>query len=665
MAAGFSLSSLNPAQRDAVNALDGPVLILAGAGTGKTRTVTCRIAHMVERGIPPAEILAVTFTNKAAAEMRERVGGMVRKKAAEQITVCTFHSLCVRLLRVGIERLGYKRNFAIFTGSDQEGLMKQLIVRMGGAKEKLEARMVLGMISKAKNAGRPADTQSDDFVADLARAYQNELRAQNAVDFDDLLILAEQLLREHPDVRRECQQRFTRITVDEFQDTNGLQMQLLQLLVGPAGHVCVVGDDDQSIYGWRGAEVANILQFERFFANPKVIKLQENYRSTVAVLHTANSLIRHNAGRRDKSLIATKAGGEPVRLVAMPGDDEEAEFIAEEIHAEQGLTKKPLEDFAILFRTNGQSRKIEEALRQLKLPYRMVGAQSFFDRREIRDVLAYLQVLATPEADVPLLRILNTPARGISQGTAMLALDWSRDNHRSVWETLGDLRFKSPLSTKVCNALDSFVTMVLDAREQLERGSNPGGVLRALLEAMDYVGWLKRGCKTEAEVNQRAEGVHALIEDLCKYASRGKSLQQFLDDMALSADRDDDDLDKKQGVTLITLHAAKGLEYPVVYLVGLEEGVLPHRRSVEEGTRDEERRLLYVGITRAQERLTMTYCSTRLKWGEKTACQPSSFIGELDDEHLLFTSYDDVMGAEASPEETENFFADLRSMLEG
>jgi DNA helicase-2/ATP-dependent DNA helicase PcrA len=666
MASGFSLSTLNAAQRDAVNALDGPVLILAGAGTGKTRTVTCRIANMVDKGIPPEEILAVTFTNKAASEMRERVGGMVRKKAAAAITVCTFHSLCVRLLRVGIDRLGYKKNFAIFTGQDQEGLMKQLIVRKGGAKEKLDARMVLGMISKAKNAGREPDDQNDDFIGALALAYQNELRAQNAVDFDDLLILAEKLLREHADVRHECQQKYTRITVDEFQDTNGLQMQLLQLLVGPADHVCVVGDDDQSIYGWRGAEVANILQFERFFANPKVIKLQENYRSTLAVLHTANSLIRHNTGRREKSLIATKPGGEPVRIVAMPGDEEEAEFIADEINNEQGLTKRPLEDFAILFRTNGQSRKIEEALRHFKLPYRMVGAQSFFDRREIRDVLGYLQVLATPEADIPLLRILNTPARGISQGTAMLALDWSRENSRSVWETLGDPRFKEPFSTKVCNALDAFVALILTAREAVyERGVNPGGVLRGLLEEIDYVGWLKRGCKTEAEVNQRSEGVHELTEDLAKYAGKGRSLQQFLDDMALSADRDDDDLEKKQGVTLITLHAAKGLEYPIVYLVGLEEGVLPHRRSIEEGTRDEERRLLYVGITRAQERLTMTYCSTRMKWGEKTSCQSSSFIVELDEEHLIHTTYDDVMGAEASPEETENFFAGLRSMLEG
>ncbi|MFK7909630.1 MAG: ATP-dependent helicase, partial [Akkermansiaceae bacterium] len=304
----FQVSSLNSAQAEAVNALDGPVLILAGAGTGKTRTVTCRIAHMVERDIAPENILAVTFTNKAANEMRERVGDMVSKAAGKEITVCTFHSLCVRILRTGIDRLGYKQNFSIYTGNDQTGLIKQIIVRKGGADEKLEPGVVLSMISKAKNAGGDADSIDDPFIADIAKAYQNELRAQNAVDFDDLLLLAERLLREYPDVREICRNRWTRITVDEFQDTNGLQMRLLQQLVGAPYHVCVVGDDDQSIYGWRGAEVENILQFEKFFPNPKVIRLENNYRSSDAIIHTANSLIVHNVGRREKKLRAVKPG---------------------------------------------------------------------------------------------------------------------------------------------------------------------------------------------------------------------------------------------------------------------------------------------------------------------------------------------------------------------
>ena len=664
MASAFSFDSLNPAQREAVGALDGPVLILAGAGTGKTRTVTCRIAHMLERGVRPQNILAVTFTNKAASEMRERIGGMVSKKAAEEMTVSTFHSLCVKLLRGGIEKLGYKRNFAIFTGSDQIGLMKQLIVRKAGADEKIKPEAVMAEISRAKNKGIDPGELENEFFATLGRAYQNELRAQNAVDFDDLLVLAEQLLREHADVRDAFREQFKRVTVDEFQDTNALQMQLLQQLVGPPYHVCVVGDDDQSIYGWRGAEVANILQFEKFFPDPRIIRLEENYRSTHAVLHTANSLIKHNLGRREKILRSTRAGGTPVRIVAMPGDAEEAEFIAEEILADKATSKRAWEDFAILFRTNGQSRKLEEALRERKIPYRMVGAQSFYDRKEVRDVLAYCQVLASPDADVSLLRILNTPNRGIGQSTAVMATDWSRMHHQSVWQALCDPEFTAGLGTKAKHAIEDFVARIAGAKARIEIAmENPGDVLKSMLDGMDYLPWLERGCKTENEKQQRAEGVHDVVDQLRKHADKGKTLQAFLDSSALASDREDDDLEKKQGATLITLHASKGLEFPIVYLVGLEEGILPHKRSIVEGTRDEERRLLYVGITRAQEQLTMTYCAYRNKYGERTFCQSSSFITEIDDEHLLHTTYDDILGAEASDEELGSFFGGLKDML--
>ncbi len=436
MANDFAFESLNHAQREAVANLDGPVMILAGAGTGKTRTVTCRIAHMLERKIPPAEILAVTFTNKAAAEMKDRIAGMVNKTAAKEMTICTFHSLCVRLLRGGIDKLGYKKNFSITAYSDQVGIMKQLLVRKGGTDEKIKPQDVLSEISKAKNKGQDLQTLPDEFFAQLAVAYQNELRAQNAVDFDDLLLLAEQVLREHADVRAHFRSIYTRVTVDEFQDTNSLQMRLLQQLVGAPYHVCVVGDDDQSIYGWRGADVANILEFERFFPNPKIIRLEENYRSTEAILHTANSLIKHNTGRREKVLRSTRGDGENVRIVAMPGDDEEADFIADELLGEKSAHGREWEHFAILFRTNGQSRKLELALRDRKIPYRMVGAQSFYDRREIRDILAYIALLVSPENDIPLLRILNAPNRGIGQSTAILATDDSREKNRSVWQSL-------------------------------------------------------------------------------------------------------------------------------------------------------------------------------------------------------------------------------------
>ncbi len=501
----FSLSSLNQAQRAAVAALDGPVLILAGAGTGKTRTVTCRIARMLDAGISPDRVLAVTFTNKAAAEMRERIAGMVSKKAAGEMTVCTFHSLCVRILRGGIERLGYKRNFSICSHSDQMGILRELIVRKGGKDEKVRPEELLSAISNAKNRGLEPGDQEDDFHGALAVAYQNELRARNAVDFDDLLLLAERVLREHDDVREQFRRRFQRVTVDEFQDTNSLQMRLLQQLVGPPFHVCVVGDDDQSIYGWRGAESANILEFERFFPNPLIIRLEENYRSTRAVLHTANSLIRHNAGRREKALRSTRAGGDPVRVIAMPGDDEEASFIADDILALSGSgTRMPWEDFAVLFRTNNQSRKLEQALRERRVPYRMVGAQSFYDRREVRDVMAYAQLLAAPEADVPLLRVINSPSRGISQNTAVLATDWSRIHRKSVWEALCDPDFTHGLGAKARSAIEAFVALIGAAKCSIDVGrENPADVLHGLLREIEYLPWMQRSCKTDAECKQR------------------------------------------------------------------------------------------------------------------------------------------------------------------
>ena len=666
MAEAFSFSSLNGGQREAVSTLDGPVLILAGAGTGKTRTVTCRIAHMLERGIPAAGILAVTFTNKAAAEMGERVAGMCGQSASEEMTVCTFHSLCVRILREGIEKLGYKKNFSIYTGSDQIGLIKQLIVRNGGADERLEPKLVLSLISNAKNAGRAVDSNEDDLVNIVARAYNNELRAQNAVDFDDLLILAEKLLREHEDVRERMRRKYQYVTVDEFQDTNGLQMQLLQQLVGPPYHVCVVGDDDQSIYGFRGADPANILQFERFFPNPKVIRLEMNYRSSEAVLHTANSLIKQNIGRREKELRPTKMGGLPVRLVSMPGDEEEGLFVAEEIHDRQRSEGRPWEDFAILFRTNMQSRMLEEGLRTLKIPYRMVGAQSFYDRREVKDLISYLEVFSNLEADVPLLRILNSPPRGIGQGSSVLITDASREAECSVWEAMGMEGVHQQLSTKVRNSLNRFVELMMCYRDRLLSGAEcMGEVFKEFIEEMGYITWMNRGCKTDAEREQRASSVHDVIDALRDASTKKKTLKKFLDQSALASDKDDDDIEKQKGVCLITMHASKGLEFPIVYLVGMEDGILPHKRSIEEGTVDEERRILYVGITRAQEQLVMSFCQYRKKYGEMVFCQNSMFLKEIDYKFIVEEDYDDIMGAEASEEETEGFFSDLRSLLDG
>ncbi|MDG1974977.1 MAG: UvrD-helicase domain-containing protein [Akkermansiaceae bacterium] len=662
MSAGFSIESLNKEQREAVLALNGPVLILAGAGTGKTRTVSCRMSALLENGVKAENVLAVTFTNKSAAEMAERVMGMVGKKRGKALTVCTFHSLCLRILKRDIESLGYRKKFAVMAGGDQTGMIRQLIVRKGGRKINLKPGEVMSEISKAKNAELPLSGIEDDLIAEIAVAYQNELRAQNAVDFDDLLLLGERVLREYPEVRGYWQDRFRYVTVDEFQDTNSLQMKLLQQLVGEPYNICVVGDDDQSIYGWRGAQVANILQFERFFPNPKIIRLEENYRSTQAVLEVANSLIRNNVGRREKKLRPTIPGGDLVRLVSMPGDQEEAEWIVSEIvmQREEG---RVLEDFAILFRTNGQIRKMEEALREEKIPYRMVGAQSFYDRKEVRDVLSYVQVLNQPELDIPLLRILNTPPRGIGNTSSMAALDWSREKDQSIWETLIDSDFLIQVSKKVRNSIQTFTSQVEEVRRSLVDGVHAGIAVDQWLREMDFQEWLIRQCKTDKEKDTRREGVSATIASLTEAMKKGKSLSDFLDQAALDAEKEDD-LEQKSGVTLITLHAAKGLEYPIVYLVGLEEGILPHKRSIEEGARDEERRLLYVGITRAQEKMTMTYCATRVKWGKEEACEASSFIRELNPDWVHEEGYEDIMGAEASEEELRGFFNSMSAILD-
>ncbi|MBT6400496.1 MAG: UvrD-helicase domain-containing protein [Verrucomicrobia bacterium] len=662
MSAGFSIESLNKAQREAVLALNGPILILAGAGTGKTRTVTCRMSALLENGVDAENVLAVTFTNKSAAEMAERVMGMVGKKRGKALTVCTFHSLCLRILKRDIESLGYKKKFAVMAGGDQTGMIRQLIVRKGGRKINLKPGEVMSEISKAKNAELPLSGIEDDLIAEIAIAYQNELRAQNAVDFDDLLLLAERALREYPEVRGYWQDKFRYVTVDEFQDTNSLQMKLLQQLVGEPYNICVVGDDDQSIYGWRGAQVANILQFERFFPNPKIIRLEENYRSTQAVLEVANSLIRHNVGRREKKLRPTIPGGDLVRLVSMPGDQEESEWIVSEIvmQREEG---RVLEDFAILFRTNGQIRKMEEVLREEKIPYRMVGAQSFYDRKEVRDVLSYVQVLNQPELDIPLLRILNTPPRGIGNTTSMAALDWSREKDQSIWETLIDGDFLVQVSKKVRSSIQTFTGQVEEVRRSLIDGVHAGIAMDQWLREMDFHEWLMRQCKTDKEKDARREGVSTTIASLTEAIKKGKSLNDFLDQAALDGEKEDD-LEKKSGVTLITLHAAKGLEYPIVYLVGLEEGILPHKRSIEEGARDEERRLLYVGITRAQEKMTMTYCATRVKWGKEEACEASSFIRELNPDWVHEEGYEDIMGAEASEEELRGFFSAMSAILD-
>jgi superfamily I DNA/RNA helicase len=662
--ARFRLFDLNDAQRAAVTATEGPLLILAGAGTGKTRVITARVAYLIAQGVDPAEIAAVTFTNKAANEMRERLAGIIPRKQAAAVTMSTFHSLCLRILRSGIERLGYKSNFSIYDEGDQIGLVKKIIAATAARDEKLDPNLARGAISKAKNAGQPLPP--DTLLCAVGERYDLELKRSNAVDFDDLLLLAVRLLREHKDLKRRWQQRYRYLMVDEFQDTNRLQMELIRLLAGKHRNVAVVGDDDQSIYGWRGAEASNVLQFEQYFARPKLVTLEQNYRSTSAILFTANGLIENNPRRRPKKLWSALGAGENVRVIDCPNEREEARFIADEIQRRHLRDGVQWEDFAVLFRMNAQSRLLEENLRRLHIPYRIIGGKSFFDRREIKDVLAYMTVLINPHDDASLLRIINTPARGISAATVEMAVPWSAGHSQSLWQAVSSAGFQEQVSARAWSSLHRFVSLIEGYGDAVRKiKSDPAEPVRRLLDDIGYVAELRRQCKTREEAEGREENVNDVLRDLTQYGRRSsKGLRGFLDEILLDQEREEEDeTENQRGVTLITMHAAKGLEFPNVYIIGVEEGILPHDRSKAEGALDEERRLLYVGITRAMRTLTLTHCRSRLRFGSSVTCQPSSFLRELPAEHLHQTNFETLVNTPVSESDARSSFAQLRSAL--
>jgi len=662
----FRLFDLNDPQRQAVTTTSGPLLILAGAGTGKTRVITFRIAYLVAQGVDPAKIMAVTFTNKAANEMRERAAKMIEESAAKKITISTFHALCVRILRTDIERLGYKKNFTIYDDGDQLGLIKKIITRVSAKDEKLEPNVARSLISKMKNAGLSAAEDDKTLMAAVFARYQQDLKTLNAVDFDDLLLLTVKLLNEHADIRERWQSKYEYLMVDEFQDTNRLQLEMVTQLANARKNVAVVGDDDQSIYGWRGAEVSNILEFETHFPNPTVVKLEQNYRSTSCILNAANSLIKNNPRRRGKKLWSDGDSGDKVKIVIAPDDREEAQYVTNEIHQRHTMHSVPFENFAVLYRMNAQSRLIEENLRRMQIPYRLIGGKSFFDRREIKDLLCYANSLVNPDDDVSLLRIINTPARGISDSTVERAMEHSIHKHVSLFKALQDPEFTSQLSVRASTAIANFVTLLDSYETKLaEPLADASKVMYALLEEVKYFDDLGRSCKTQEEALNRETGVRQMLEDLSRYQERfDKGLRGFLDEVMLDQEREKDkEEDKNKGVTLITLHAAKGLEYPHVFLLGLEEGLLPHDRSKLEGTVDEERRLLYVGITRAMKTLTMSHCHNRLKFGSTAPCTPSSFIKEIDPQYIENVDLRKLFNTPATEEAATANFAAMRAML--
>jgi superfamily I DNA/RNA helicase len=661
----FRLYDLNPEQQRAATHESGPLLILAGAGTGKTRTIVARITWLVSTGVDPSKILAVTFTNKAAREMKERIKGMIDEKASE-ITACTFHALCVRILRADAVKIGYKNNFTIFDEGDQLGLIKKVINRVTAKDEKLDPGLAKNLISKAKNNGWSAPQDDETVIGAVYARYNRDLLSLNAMDFDDLLVKAVQLLNEHPDVRDKWRSRYSQMLVDEFQDTNRLQLDLVSMLAsGSPPNICVVGDDDQSIYGWRGAEVSNILEFENHFPDPEIIRLEQNYRSTNAILSTANRLIKNNPRRRGKNLWSSQEGGEPVHVVCVPDDKIEAEFVINEVGALRATNKIPWEHFAIIYRMNAQSRLLEENLRRMRIPYRLVGGKSFFDRREIKDVLATMTCLVNPDDDISLLRIINTPPRGIGATTVQLALDQSSVANKSLFETLTSPDFAIEISRKTAASIREFGDELASTRiHLLTPGADVCGIVSRFINDSGYMDDLKRSCKTPEEALNRESGVKEILNALAEHQNRKRGdIRDFLDELSLNREREEDKKEDAKGLTLITMHAAKGLEFPHVFLVGAEDGILPHERSKSEGTVDEERRLFYVGITRAMKSLTITHCRNRTKFGSAMSCRPSPFLKEADGEGVLVESYEDIMSRPVAEEDIVTSFASLRAML--
>jgi DNA helicase-2/ATP-dependent DNA helicase PcrA len=693
------MDALNPAQKQAVETLSGPLLVLAGAGTGKTRVVTFRVANLIRHGTRPDRILAVTFTNKASLEMQERIAHQLKlpKRAPRGKTppprpqIGTFHSHCVQILKRHASILGYPEKFSIYDRSDSESVARTVLREIRVHENVLSPTDFLAIVSRWKNEGvRPeqadaaAKGDKDHLAAAGFRRYQRALKLQAAFDFDDLLVCAEQLLSEHPEVRAQEAGRYDHVLVDEYQDTNGTQYRIIKALANEHRNLCVVGDDDQSIYGWRGAEVRHILNFKNDWPEASVVRLEENYRSTDAILKMANRLIAFNQHRHDKILRAARRNGLPPRVLQFPADGDEAKGVVQEIV--DRLKKEPSlspGDFAILFRTNEQPRLFELELRKQKVPYTITGTQSFFDRKEVRDLLAFLRWIDQPDDELSLLRIINIPPRGMGAGSIDKLMKEAVDTSQSVWRVMNDTdaiaQLPMPAQRGVAalialrgkyarlflhGAIDSQSLRPQDssdtnpqaqdepsARQDYEQVGAPtftaeagdtesNGTLTAVLEQfireIRYREEIQRLYREADEAEMRIESIEGVINALAQYemANPQGDLGDFLKSVTLSGREYGSSSDKSapaKGVSLMTYHSAKGLEFPIVYMIGMEEGVLPHRRSIVDSVDgvDEERRLCYVGVTRAQDELALTLPLSRMKWGKARPTFPSRFLYEL------------------------------------
>jgi DNA helicase-2/ATP-dependent DNA helicase PcrA len=649
-------AALNPAQLDAVRTLKGPLLVLAGAGTGKTRVVTYRIAELIRRGTRPDRILAVTFTKKAAGEMQQRAAELLShskkrptapaKRAVPRPEISTFHSLCVRILRRHIERLGYPQKFVICDRNEQESQARAALRELRAPNAALAPGDLLAIVSRWKSlshrpeqAAAAAENDREQLAAAAYRRYQENLKRVGAVDFDDLLLLTEELLSKFGQVRRAESQRFDHVLIDEYQDTNRTQYQIVKALAGGHRNLCVVGDDDQSIYAWRGAEVAHILRFEQDWPEAKIVRLEDNYRSTAAILQYANTLIGFNRQRHEKVLRAARPGGLRPSILQCQDEAQEAQRVVADICSSLESRRAEPRDIAILCRTNEQPRSFETELRRAQVPYVLIGGMSFFDRKEVRDVLSYLKVIDNPHDEPALMRIINFPPRGIGNAAQKRLIDEATSRGKFLWDVLSDALVIDGIDAKTAHAVGEFRRLIDESRVG-EQKSGLAAIISQLLDKTKYRAALANLYPDATEREARLASLEEIVNAAATYeknhrVSSRATLSGFLDDMLLSERDDSDEKDSqlaRNAVALMTLHSAKGLEFPRVYLVGMEEGILPHKRSLaieNDAAIDEERRLCYVGVTRAREHLTLSFALTRRKWGKPQKTVPSRFLYEM------------------------------------
>lgn len=642
------LTGMNDQQAEAVQTTEGPLLIMAGAGSGKTRVLTHRIAYLIdEKMINPWNILAITFTNKAAREMRERAVAL--NPATSETLIATFHSMCVRILRREADHIGYNRNFTIVDPGEQRTLMKRILKNLNLDPKKWNERAILGTISNAKNDlldeiayEHQAGDMYTQIVAKCYKAYQEELRRSEAMDFDDLIMMTLRLFDKNPDVLAYYQQRYQYIHVDEYQDTNHAQYQLVKLLASRFKNICVVGDADQSIYGWRGADMQNILDFEKDYPEAKVVLLEENYRSTKKILQAANDVIKNNRNRRPKKLWTQNDEGEQIVYYRANDERDEAVFVASTIDNIVREKVKNFKDFAVLYRTNAQSRTIEEALLKSNIPYTMVGGTKFYSRKEIRDVISYLNLIANTSDNISFERVVNEPKRGVGPGTLEKLRNFAYEQNMSLLYASANIML-SPIKGKAAQGVYDFANMILNLRDQLD-GLSITDTVEAILDKSGYLDALSMQQTLESQSRiENIEEFMSVTKNFDETNTDGTEdetgidrLGRFLNDLALIADTDDGEIEAAE-VTLMTLHAAKGLEFPVVFLIGMEEGVFPLSRASEEPDElEEERRLAYVGITRAEEILFLTNANTRTLFGKTGYNRPSRFLREISDDLLQY-----------------------------